>query len=274
MFLVFFVYPVVQTVYISLTSWDGIARVKHVVGFSNYSKLTQDALFRNALQNTFVFMIVGGLILFPVALGMAWALHQPIRGRRFFRFIIFAPAVLSASVVAILWVFIYNPTFGLLDGLLGLLHLDFLQQIWLGDSNTALPAVIITDIWWGIGTWVILLSAGLERIPREIQEAARIDGANESTLWWRIILPLLWDVIRILIALWIIGSLQVFTLIFVMTQGGPLGATDVISTYLYSTVVQSHLFGYASAMAVVLLIIILVLTYISNRALTRETHEY
>jgi ABC-type sugar transport system permease subunit len=273
LFLGLFVYPVIRTLFLSLTEWNGISEPA-VIGADNYLELSGDRLFANALLHSVMFTLVGGVMLFPPAVLMAWSLYQPIRAKRLFKFMVFLPVVLSISVVSLLWKFIYHPTLGILNGLLEVTGLEALERPWLGDPATALPAVALTLVWANIGSWVILLLAGFERLPGELLEAARIDGADEWTLWRRIILPLLWDVLRILVILWIIQSLQSFAYVFVMTNGGPFGTTEVAATYMYKTAFEGGAFGYAAAMGMGLLGLIAIVTYFCNKLLTRELVEY
>jgi ABC-type sugar transport system permease subunit len=209
---------------------------------------------------------------------MAWSLQQPFRGRRVFSFIILAPLVIAASVAGLMWKWIYNPTQGLINPVLEWLHLDALARPWLGDPRYALTAVIIAAVWHGIGSWVLLISAGIDRIPADLPDAARIDGANDWQVFRGITVPLLWEVLRILIVLWVIQALQAFTFIFVMTGpvavGGPLGSTDVMATYVYRIAFVDFKWAYGAAMATVMLVMIFLLSLLVNRVTFRETVEY
>lgn len=273
LFAAFFIYPVLRTGYIAMTDWGGTGDL-NFVGMEQFSRLASDPTHTNALINTFALTGIGAAILFPPAVAMAWALNQHLRGEAFFRFIVFAPVVLSAAIVALMWKFIYHPTLGLINPALEGLGLGALTRIWLGDPQTALTAVAFTTVWHGVGVWVILLSAGFERLPREVLEAGRIDGAGEWQLFWRITLPLLRDLFRILLVLWFVQSMQAFAFVFIMTGGGPFGSTDIVGTLMYRTAFQRTEFGYAAAMGVVLVVIILSVTYLLNKVLRREDLQY
>lgn len=273
LFAAFFVYPVLRTGYISLTDWGGVGALDFV-GFEQYQRLWGDTAHTGALRNTFALTAIGAAMLFPPAVAMAWALNHRLRGEHFFRFVIFAPVVLSAAIVALMWKFLYHPTLGLINPALEGLGLGALTRIWLGDPQTALAAVAFTTVWHGIGVWVILLSAGFERLPKEVLEAGRIDGAGEWQLFWRVSMPLMWDLFRILIVLWFVQSMQAFAFVFIMTGGGPFGSSDIVGTLMYRVAFQRTSFGYAAAMGVVLVVIILSVTFLLNKVLRRDDLQY
>jgi ABC-type sugar transport system permease subunit len=209
-------------------------------------------------------------------------LNQPLRFKRHYRFLILAPVVLSVSVAGLMWKWMYNPTFGLVGVLLKsigkALNIVPLSIGVMGDSSSALTAIIIASIWHGIGTWVLLLSAGFERIPPEIPESAKIDGASDWQIFWRITIPLMWEVIRVLLVLWVLQALQAFSFVFVMTGpvgvGGPLGSTDLMATFVYATSFGSYNWAYGMALATTIMIMIFLLSQITNRALFREAVEF
>lgn len=270
---VFFLYPLVRTVGISFEDWKRTGATEFV-GTANYSNLWGDPDYRNALKNTFLFAFIGGCMLFPPAVAIAWALNQRIHGERFFRFVTFAPVVLSAAVVALMWKFVYHPTLGLISPALDKVGLDVIAKEWLGNPSTALPAVALTTVWHGIGIWVVLLCAGFERLPTSVLEAARVDGAGEWRLFFSVMLPLMRDLFRILIVLWVVQSMQAFAFVFIMTGGGPFGSTDVVGTLMYRAAFEQNEFGYAAAMGVVLVVITLVVAQILNKVLKRDELEY
>ncbi|GAA1707154.1 sugar ABC transporter permease [Kribbella yunnanensis] len=269
----FFLYPLVRTFGISLSDWTRTGASRYVGG-ANYTALLSDPEYRTALKNTFAFTFIGGCMLFPPAVAIAWALNQPIRGERFFRLVVFAPVVLSAAVVALMWKFIYHPTLGLISPAMAELGLGGLAREWLGDPLTALPAVAFTTVWQGIGIWVVLLSAGFERLPRDVLEAGRVDGASEWRLFWSVMMPMLHDLLRILLVLWIVQSMQAFAFVYIMTGGGPFGSTEVVGTLMYRIAIDQTEFGYAAAMGVVLVAVLLIVTTILNKVLKRDDLEY
>ena len=267
--------PLALTVSYSLTNWRGHSLERPFWGLTNYLMMLKDIEIVNAAKNTAIFSVSGAVMLFIPALFISWALTQRIRGKATIRYIIIVPLLLSVVVVALLWKLLYNPVFGPINNFLKLIGLDALALPWLGDTRTALLAVVFATAWQQLGMWVLLISAGLERIPQEILESARIDGANEWQLFWRVTMPLLWGVLRLLFILWIILSLQVFGQVWVMTpHGGLAGSTDVLATVIYERAFASLQWGFACALATTLLIVIFSFSLITNRVTKRETIEY
>lgn len=267
--------PLVLTVSYSTTSWHGVGMERTFSGLRNYSLMLGDLQFLNALRNTAVFAISGAIAVFIPSMFLSWALTQRVRFRALYRYIIIAPLILSVVVVALLWKLLYNPVFGPINNLLHLVGLSSLALPWLGDPRTALFAVVVATAWQQMGMWVLLISAGLERIPTEILESARVDGANEWQLFWKITLPLLWGILRLLFILWIILSLQVFAQVYVMTpHGGAARSTEVMATLIYQRAFGSYQWGLACAMATFLLLAILTLSLLTNRLTRRDTIEY
>ncbi len=270
----FFLYPAARTFYVSLTSWSGVTSHLPFVGLHNFSQLAHDQIFKNTIGNTFKFTVMGGVVLFPLALFLAYATSERLLGRRTFRFIILAPVALSVAAAALLWKFALNPNFGLLNGLLGSVGLHSLEQPWLGQTSTAMPSVVAATVWHGVGIWMIFFAAAITRVPVELKEAARIDGASTLAIFRFIVFPLIWDVTRILLVLWIINALQAFAFIYAMTGGGPFNSTNVFGTYLFEVAFQEFRYGYAAAIAVVMFFLILVLTLGVNRLTRREAVQY
>lgn len=270
--------PVALTIYYGFTDWQGHGNPIRLNGLTNYRVAIQDKNFRNAIGNSVQLTLIGGVILFLPALYVAWALQQPFRARKVFSFVILAPLVIAASVAGLIWKWIYNPTQGLINPVLEWLHLDSLAHPWLGEPRYALTAIIIASVWHGIGSWVLLISAGIDRIPADLPDAARIDGASDWQVFRDVTLPLLWEVLRILLVLWVIQALQAFTFIFVMTGpvsvGGPLGSTDVMATYVYRVAFIDFKWAYGAAMATLMLVMIFLLSLLVNRVTFRETVEY
>ena len=277
------VLPIIATVAFAFTDWQGMANTNPAwAGVTQFRVITMDPNFLNAVKNSFFLMIIGGVMLFVPAFIIAWGLNQPLRWRKYYRFLILAPVVLSVSVAGLLWKWIYNPSFGLIGVALKLigqsLDIEALAKGVMSNTSTALTAIIIASIWHGIGTWVLLLSAGIERIPPEIPESAKIAGANDWQVFWYITLPLMWEVVRILLVLWVMQALQAFSFVFVMTGpvgvGGPLNSTQLIGTLVYLMTFKSFKWAYGMALATTMMLVIFVLSTITNRGLMREAVEF
>ncbi|MEV4378363.1 sugar ABC transporter permease [Streptosporangium sp. NPDC049644] len=270
---IFFLYPLIKTVDLSLNEFSRTGTMRFV-GIDQYRLLTGDPAFFNSLKNTFLLTLIGSGMLFPPAMAIAWALSQRIHGERFFRFVVFAPVVLSVAVVSLMWKFLYHPTLGLINPTLESMGLGALAKIWLGDPSTALAAVTFVSVWHGIGIWIVLLCAGFERLPTDVLQAARIDGAGEWRVFWSIMLPMMLDLMRMLAILWVVQSLQTFAFVYIMTGGGPFGSTDTVGTLMYRVAFDQADFGYAAAIGVVLVVVMLTVAKLLNKVMKRDDLQY
>jgi len=290
---VFFVYPSLQAFYVSLNEWRGFAPKMEFVGLANFHELLYESKFLYAILNNFIIMFGGGIVVFFFALLFASALsNRSFPGRRFFRTMLFAPQMIAMVAVAILWKFIYDSELGFLNPLLSYIATAFVKVghllgiteatshtvnvVWLGSWETAMPSIIILMTWGGVGFYLVLLMAGIDRIPDQLYEAARIDGATEVQNFFYITLPLLRDVLTVAISLWIIGALKTFGLIWVLTEG--IHDTHVMATYMYQVAFDARLnsfrMGYGTAMAVVLFGFVILITFAFNAIARRTKLEY
>jgi ABC-type sugar transport system permease subunit len=258
LYLVFMVFPFFQSIYFSLTDWNGVTAVKEWVGLANYRELIGDGLFWLSLKNTIIWVIIGTIA--PIVVGMLLALLLWSRPKGFtlFRTVFFMPQVLSTVVIGIVWSWIYNPIFGILNEALDTVGLEDLSRGWLGDPDVALYAVLVAAIWATIGFVFVILLAGLQNVSKDLLEAATIDGANVWQRFWNVTVPQLAGVINVVIAFLLIGGFSVFDIVFVMTGGGPANATDVLATFTYKEAFTQNNVGYASAIAVVITVISLI----------------
>ncbi len=257
--------PIVAGLVLSFTDWDLLSRPGWV-GFDNYlALLTQDPLFWLSLKNTFIY----ALFVIPVgtglALGLALLLNSGIRGASVYQAIFFLPYITSTIAIALVWQWIFHPDFGVLNSLLSLIGVPKLG--WLTDRNLALVSVAIVGIWHSLGYNMVILLAGLKTIPSEYYEAARIDGVNARQALVHITLPLLSPTLLFVLTISLIGSFQVFNLVYVMTDGGPGNATLVYIYYLWENAFSFFKMGYASAMAYLLFILMLMITLLQVRLL-------
>jgi raffinose/stachyose/melibiose transport system permease protein len=258
-YVLYVLYPIVQSFIYSLRDWSGIGDGTYV-GLDNYREALQDGIFWRALWNNAILVVSSIVIQLPIALALAMLLSARFRGWRFFRAMYFFPLLLSTVAIGLVWIQIYNPTFGLLNGALDALGLGGLKQAWLGNESTALPAIIIAVCWQYIPFYMVLFIAGLTTIPEELYEAAKLDGSGRWDSFRHITLPLLRPIIRTGAILSLIGSLKFFDLVWVMTGGGPNRSTELMATYMYERAFFTFRMGYGSAIAMLLFLIAFVVT--------------
>jgi N-acetylglucosamine transport system permease protein len=273
---VFVLWPYAQSFYIALTDWRGLSARRNFVGLQNFITLFGDGNFWNALGHNVELLVALPIFTLGIALFFATLFTQGERGvpgARIFRVIFFFSYVMGAPIIGVLWSFIYHPNIGLVNAFLGLLHLEGLQRTWLGDPATALWAVMAVVVWQAVGFYMVLFIAGIQSIPTTYYEAAVLDGANKVTMFRRITLPLLWDHVQVALVYIGIAALDFFTIVAVMTEGGPNRASDVAAYYLYTTAFRYAQFGYATAMGVTLLFLTLALSIVTLRITQRERIE-
>ncbi len=265
--LIFTAAPLLFALYLSFHSWNLLEPAKPFVGLQHYFDLAVDGLFWNAAKNTVVYSLYVPVTM-ALALAVAMLLNRRVKGVALLRAIFFLPYITSFVAISIVWQWMYDPDFGLLNWMLGLVGLGPFP--WLNSPTTALPALIIMAVWIHIGFQMVIFLAGLQAIPNELYEAATIDGAGPWRKFVRITLPLLRPTTFFVLVTSIIGSFQVFTFVYVMTEGGPLHATDVIVYHIYQNAWQFLRMGYASAMSWVLFAAIFVITLLQFRLLGRK----
>ncbi|MCA9894598.1 MAG: sugar ABC transporter permease [Anaerolineae bacterium] len=268
MYIIFFLYPFLSSIYLSLTDWDGINPMNYI-GLENYQRLLGDPQMWNALGHNITWVLVGTFA--PIAIGLLLAvlLWSNTRGQLVFRTVYFMPVVMSSVVVGIIWGWVYNPIFGFLNHLLEAVGLGGLARGWLGETNTALYAVMVAAIWQYVGFCVVILFAGLQKVDIELIEAARIDGANSWQRFINVIIPQLRHVLTMVTAYTVIGGFNVFDIVFILTKGGPANATELIATYTYKKSFQENDVGYGAALSMVMTILALVATIIFMRIRSR-----
>lgn len=274
LFVVFRLYPMAFGLYLSLNEWDGI---KPMVfrGLANYRQaLFEDAVFWLALWHNVVFAVGTVIGKNGLAIVLAVLLNADIRGRTFFRTTLFMPVVMSFVVVGLLWGWIFNFQFGLLNSLLVAAGLDGWRTDWLGDPRLALFSLIGVDVWKWYGFHMVIYLAGLQTIPPVLYEAAIIDGATAWQQFWRVTLPLLRPIVVVNVTLALMGAFNVFDLIYVMTQGGPANATNVVMIHAYLQGFKFYQMGYASAISYVLMLIVIVVSGLQIWLLRGESYEY
>ncbi|WP_078662397.1 carbohydrate ABC transporter permease [Streptomyces bicolor] len=272
LYAVLVVSPFIQTFYYALTDWTGYSSDFTMVGFDNFSKLFEDDLFWKSLQHNLVLLI--GMPVLAIGMGLFFAFmlsaggrHKQgqaatgVRGSKGYKILYFFPQVLSIAIVAVLWGNIYNPQGGLLNGVLDALGLSSLEQNWLGDPGIALLCVLAVMVWANVGFYVVLFSAAMGSIPKEIYEAALLDGASRVTTFFRVTLPLIRDNIQTAYVYAGIMALETsFAYVMIMTvnQGGPDHSTLVLPVYMYNKAFRDGQAGYATAVGVAMLVVTMI----------------
>lgn len=264
--------PIAQAAYYSMFRWNGLKPLTDFVGLANYEKALADPVFIGAVSHNVLVIVLSLTIQIPFALALALMLNRRFRGRAVLRLIFFAPFVLSGVITAIVFQLILLPD-GLADRALEGVGLGAFIQGWLADPAIVMPTMFVIITWKYFGFHMILLLAGLQGIPRELEEAAAIDGASRWQSIRLITLPLLGPTIRVSVFLSIIGSLQLFDLVWVTTRGGPVNASNTMATYMIDWGFRRTQLGYGSAAAVILFLLALVLALAYQRFVMRRDVE-
>jgi raffinose/stachyose/melibiose transport system permease protein len=264
--------PVVQAIYYSGFRWNGLGSLDDFVGLENFRRAFSDSVFIGAVRHNGFFIALSLVLQLPFALGVAMLLNERLHGRALLRVLYFAPFVLSEVVTGVIWTLMLQPR-GLVDHSLDRVGLDPLIHQWLAEPGVVLWTLFVVISWKYFGFHMILYLAGLQQIPRELEEAAAIDGANRLQTLRYITLPLLGPTIRISAFLSIIGALQLFDLIWVMTGGGPVNSSNTMAVYMIDWSFKRFQFGYASAVAVIMLVISLLIALTYQRFVLRRDIE-
>jgi raffinose/stachyose/melibiose transport system permease protein len=263
--LIFAYWPIVSTLHYSFNSWNGLSKTLTWVGFDNYLRLFKDANFYTSLKNNLAVIAVSLMIQLPLSFFTAYIVFiVKNKWSELAKVIFYIPSILSMVMIGLLWRFIYDYQNGTVNAFLKAIRLPGLTHVWLTDVQTALGAILVVVVWTYFGYHCVIHSAGLNSLPIEILEAAKIDGAKGFLLIRTVIVPMLSEVIRVTLIISLVGSFQLFDLIWILTGGGPFHRTDVLATYMYNRAFQAREFGYGSAIAVIILVCALIATLIQN----------
>ncbi len=265
---IFKLVPLVSGIYMALLRWDGIEDPRFI-GLRNFEKILSDKLTLMVLGNNVeyaVLTVTGKIIL---SLFLAIMLNQALRGRTFYRTSLFMPVVMSFVVIGILWRWLFNTEFGLLNNLFESLGLGFLAQDWLGDTSIALKSLTLVDIWKWYGFHMVIFLAGLQSIPGELYEAAKIDGASVWRQFRHVTLPMLQPVMIVNVTISLMGAFNVFDIPYVMTEGGPANSTNVMALHIYLRGFKFYRFGFSAALSYVLLTIVTLVAALQLWLMTR-----
>lgn len=267
---IFFALPVIMMIILGFTNYSLLGQTKWI-GLRNYHDLIKDPVFRTALVNTVLYTLAVVPVAMAIAIVLAVALNQDIRGRAVYRTLYYVPVVTATVAVATVWKWIYEPDVGVANALLGLVGIGPVR--WLTSTTSALPAIMIVGVWQGLGTKIVVYLAALQGVNRSLIEAARIDGASRWAVFrhvtWRALGPAHFFVLITSL----IQSFQVFDQVYIMTQGGPVNATRVLTFDVYTNAFQKLSLGYASAESVVMFLIIVIFVAVGARVLRRSNEQ-
>ena len=269
----FVIYPYVQAMYIAFTKWKGLRKSPKFVGLRNFEKHIEDDQFWNALTHNVIYLVVLPLVTLGFALFLAFMISQKVRFSHFYRITFFFPQMMSVVAIGILWSFVYHPTIGIFSSLLKAIGIED-PPVWLGDPATALSSIALVTVWQSAGFFMVIFMAGMLSIPKTLYEAAAIDGAGRMTTFFKVTLPLLWENMRSSLVFITVLAMDMFGITYTMTQGGPDRATDVLATLLYEHAFLHSRFGYATSIAMVYFIIVIILSLLIMKMTRRETIEF
>jgi len=270
LFGLFTFWPMIENVRLSTQRWDMISPVRLNVGLDNYRNLAENQTFHRVLGNTFYFTVAAVGVSLLLGLVVALLLNQPLKFRDGARAVVFAPTLLSGAAIGIVWSYIFDPRYGLMAQVLGWVSLS--SPDWLNRPEWAMPAIIIVYVWKNLGFAAVIFLAGLQAIPRDLYDAARVDGAN---VWWRfrsVTIPMLSPITFFLLITSILNTFQAFDIIRVMTQGGPVDSTNTLIYYVYEQGFVALNAGRSAAASLVLFALMMIITLVQLRFTERRVH--
>jgi ABC-type sugar transport system permease subunit len=277
-YLVFFLIPAVWAFYYSFFDWSGFGKNMDFIGIKNYRELTRDPIFLLSLKNTLVILVLGGVIIFTLAFVLTVLVNSGIKGKKLFRAMIFLPNVIATIALTTLWAFIYNPTFGLMNSIFRLIGWKAGAEFTFTSTDHIFYAMMIALVWIEVGFFLVLLMAGMDKIPMEFFEAAKIEGATQWQMFKSITVPLLWDVISVATVLYSIFALKVFEFPYAFSQIQPPIQIYTVGIYLYIEGFGKrdpiYRLGYATAIGVVLLLCVVLIVVLLRRLMRREVYQY
>ncbi|MBH5318869.1 sugar ABC transporter permease [Paenibacillus sp. GSMTC-2017] len=270
MYFLFTIYPMASSAYLGFTDWDGLNDPKFI-GFDNFVTAIKDPYFRDSIINNMYFILFSVFIQVPFIIFFAILIGGVKRFQRFYKTTVFVPSILSTAVIGILWQFIYHPEVGILNRFLGWFGIEPIY--WLADTKWALLAILLTNAWQWMGFYIVLVLAAILAIPRELNEAAEIDGANGFQRAIRITVPLIKPIISVIVMLSIAGAMRVVDIILVMTKGGPVASTEVMASYMVNRAIKYGEYGYGTTLSIIIFVVALLLTAIYQLTFGRSKDE-
>lgn len=273
-FSVLVIWPLLSSFYYSFTNWNGFNRDYEFLGLRNFARIWTDRLFFNAIVNTTIWMAAALVLPTLTGLFLALLLDRQVRGARIFKTVFYLPICLSAIVVGQIWIWIYQPDWGLLNTFVKLVGNPEFNYAWLARPDSALFAVIVAWSWQQTGLSMVIYLAGLTSIPSEMLEVCEIEGATVWQRIWRVVIPLLTPSTVVVVALSMINSLKGFDILYIMTGGGPFNSSDTLAMHMYNESFKKYLMGYGSAISVVLFLIALTIIGVYFRQLRKVDEIY
>lgn len=273
LYCMFFIYPTATSFVYGFTNWDGLNH-KEFIGLDNFVNAFKDAEFRSSIWNNLIILLFSTCIQVPLIIVFSLLISSVKRFQGFYKTTVFMPSILSTSIIGILWGYIYNPDVGLLNSILKIFGVDTIY--WLAEPKLAMFSILVTNAWQWMGFYIVLILAAILAIPKDIDEAAMIDGATGVQRARYLTVPLIKPIINVVIMLSIAGALRVVDIVLVMTGGGPAGSTDVMASYMVNKAIKFGDYGYGSALSIIIFIIALVLTALYQLLIARrqERIEY
>lgn len=269
----FIIVPILYSIYYSMTKWDGVG-AKKFIGLNNFKSLIENPDYWLTFTNSLQVIVLSLIIQIPLGLFFAYLVYNTRKGFKFFRSVIFLPVVIAPAAVGLMFLLFFNGELGPLNKLFSDLGLPFLERNWLSDSKTVLYAVMFPMIWQYIGFYFVIFLAGLQSIPEQIFESAKMDGASSIAVFFKLVVPILRDIIQVCIILCVTGSLKAFDHPYIMTWGGPGVRSSYLAVYMFRTAFTENLLGEGTAIAITILAFALVFTYLFNRFFTKEPIQY
>ncbi len=267
----FLLYPLIQSVYYSFTDWYNFSNKKTFIGLDNYRQLAEDPVVDIALRNTLILTV--GAIVLQAGGGLALALltDSVKRGFKFFRTVYFFPIVISGTAIGLMFSIIYNYDYGLLNAIMRTLGLP--EQVWLTE-HSSIYLVLIPILWQYVGFYFVIFLTGISKIPEDIYESAQLDGITGIQKALKITIPLLRDVIASCLTLATAGALKVFDVVYIVTKGGPMNSSELLSTYMYDKAFNGQNVGYASTIVIAMMLLGILITVLLNKAVKKDTISF
>ncbi len=268
-------YPIFSTFRYSLFKWSGLSSQRAFLGLENYRELFADPVLWKAMSNTLVFLLFGALVILPFSFSIAMVLSKAkVKFAGFFRSAFFFPIVLNLVVIGTVWGFFYNPTKGLLNQVLSLIGLESLTRPWLGSQQTALMALLFVSLWMRAGYYIVVYLSGIESIHSDIWDALKMDGAGLVRSSLSVIIPIMRPVLSATVTMALIYSINDFGMVWVITEGGPVRATEILGTLMFKEAFEKYHMGYGSAIVVLMLVLSITVSVVQMRLLERNIVEY